>query len=230
MTNVLIVDDDALIRRFLRAGFELHGYTVLEAKDARGGLKAARSNAIDLIILDLELPDLEGSEVLERIRSWSNIPVIIHSIRADEGEKVRMFNLGADDYVVKPCGISELLARSDAALRPQQRSINHQTVVKAGPLAIDLASRLVTLNAQRVQLTRKEYELLRELALHVGLAVSHDQLIARIWGGNSTVQILRMLVRKLRQKIENDPTRPFLIVSKSGVGYRLDPEWRLRDA
>lgn len=230
MSNVLIVDDDALIRRFLRAGFELCGYTVLEAEGAVGGLKAARSNAIDLIVLDLELPDLDGSQVLQRIRSWSNIPIIIHSIRADEDEKVLMLKLGADDYVVKPCGISELLARSDAALRRYRRSINDQTVVKAGPLAIDFASRLVTLNARRVQLTRKEYELLNELALHVGLVVSHDQLIERIWGGNSTVQILRTLVRKLRQKIENDPAQPFLIVSESGVGYRLDHEWRQRDA
>ena len=122
MTKVLVIDDEAQIRRFLRAGFELHGFTVLEAENANVGLKAATFNSPDLIILDLNLPDLEGSEVLERIRSWSNVPVIILSIHADEQEKVRLLKLGADDYVVKPFGIAELLARSEAALRRQLRS------------------------------------------------------------------------------------------------------------
>jgi two-component system KDP operon response regulator KdpE len=180
--------------------------------------------AVDLIILDLNLPDLEGSEVLERIRSWSNIPIIVLSIHADEHEKVRLLRLGADDYVVKPFGISELLARSDAALRRQLRSTNRDPVVKAGPLSIDLVSRAVTLNGQRVQLTRKEYALLHGLATHVGLVVTHQQLIREIWGGHAgNIQYLRILVRKLRQKVEIDATRPTLIVSESGVGYRLDP-------
>src|SRR6202161_4722397 len=145
MTRVLVIDDEAQIRRFLRAGFELHGYTVIEAEDATAGLKAAIVDKPDIIVLDLNLPDLEGSEVLERIRSWSNVPVIILSIHADEHEKVRLLRLGADDYVVKPFGISELLARSEAALRRQLRSTNKEPVVRAGPLAIDLVSRVVTL-------------------------------------------------------------------------------------
>lgn len=223
MTNVLVIDDEAQIRRFLRAGFELHGYTVLEAEDAAAGLKAATFNKPDLIILDLNLPDLEGAEVLERLRSWSNVPVIVLSIQADEQEKVRLLRLGADDYVVKPFGISELLARAEAALRRQLRHNNREPVVRAGPLSIDLVSRMVTLDGKRVQLTRKEYALLHGLAAHVGLVVTHQQLIKEIWGSRAgNIQYLRILVRKLRQKIERDPTQPLLIVSESGVGYRLD--------
>jgi two-component system, OmpR family, KDP operon response regulator KdpE len=223
MTKVLVIDDEAQIRRFLRAGFELHGFSVIEAENAAAGLKAATMGAVDLIILDLNLPDLEGSEVLERIRSWSNIPVIVLSIHTDEHEKVRLLRLGADDYVVKPFGISELLARSDAALRRYLRSTNRDPVVRAGPMSIDLVTRVVTLDGKRVQLTRKEYALLHGLATHVGLVVTHQQLIRDIWGGHAgNIQYLRILVRKLRQKIEVDATQPRLIVSESGVGYRLD--------
>jgi two-component system KDP operon response regulator KdpE len=223
MTKVLVIDDEPQIRRFLRAGFELHGFSVLEAENAAAGLKAATFNKPDLIILDLNLPDLEGSEVLERIRSWSNVPVIILSIHADEQEKVRLLKLGADDYVVKPFGIAELLARSEAALRRQLRSTNREPVVRAGPLSIDVVSRLVTLDGKRVVLTRKEYALLHTLAAHAGLVVTHQQLIKEIWQGNAgNTQYLRILVRKLRQKVEVDPTHPLLIVSESGVGYRLD--------
>jgi two-component system KDP operon response regulator KdpE len=223
MTKVLVIDDEAQIRRFLRAGFELHGYTVLEAENAAAGLKAATMSPVDLIILDLNLPDLEGSEVLERVRSWSNVPMIVLSIYSDEQEKVRLLRLGADDYVVKPFGIAELLARSEAALRRHLRSTNRDPVVRAGPLSIDLVSRMVTLQGNRVQLTRKEYTLLHALAAHVGLVVTHQQLIKEIWGGHDgNIQYLRILVRKLRQKVEIDPMHPTLIVSESGVGYRLD--------
>jgi two-component system KDP operon response regulator KdpE len=161
--------------------------------------------------------------VLERIRSWSNIPVIVLSIHSDEHEKVRLLRMGADDYVVKPFGIAELLARSDAALRRHLRSTNREPVVRAGPLAIDLVSRAVTLKGKRIQLTRKEYALLHGLATHVGLVVTHQPLIRDIWGAHAgNIQYLRILVRKLRQKIEADPTQPLLIVSESGIGYRLD--------
>jgi two-component system KDP operon response regulator KdpE len=223
MTKVLVIDDEAQIRRFLRAGFELHGFAVLEAESATVGLKAATFNTPDLIILDLNLPDLEGSEVLERIRSWSNVPIIVLSIHADEQEKVRLLRLGADDYVVKPFGIAELLARCEAALRRHLRSTNRDPVVRAGPLSIDLVSRLVMLDGKRIQLTRKEYVLLHTLGTHAGLVVTHQQLIKQIWGNHAgNVQYLRILVRKLRQKLEIDPTRPLLIVSESGVGYRLN--------
>ncbi len=223
MIKVLVVAHEAQTRNLLRVHFELAGFSVVDAQDAAAGLKAAAMSQADLIVLDVDLTDLPGSEVLERIRSWSNVPVIVLSIHAGEHEKVRIFKLGADDYVVKPFGISELLARADAALRRYLRSTNRRPVVRAGPLSIDLMSRAVTLNGKRVQLTRKEYALLHGLAVHVGLVVTHQQLIREIWGGHTgNVQYLRILVRKLRRKVEVDAARPVVIVSELGVGYRLD--------
>jgi two-component system, OmpR family, KDP operon response regulator KdpE len=220
---VLVIDDEPKIRRFLRAGFELHGFSVLEAENAADGLKAATFNAPDLIILDLALPDLYGAEVLEQLRSWSNVPVIVLSVESDEQEKVQLLRLGADDYVVKPFGIAELLARSEAALRRYFKSATENPVVTAGPLSIDLVGRTVLLNKSQIKLTRKEYRLLHILATHVGLVVTHDQLLKDIWSGNQrdNIQYLRILVRKLRQKIEADSNQPRLLVTESGVGYRL---------
>src|SRR6202012_5830897 len=154
--TVLLIEDEAKIRRFLRAGFELQGYSVIEAENANDGLKEATFTAPDLIILDLNLPDLHGAEVLERIRSWSNVPVIILSVVANEPEKVRLLQAGADDYVVKPFGMAELLARSEAALRRYFKTATENPVVVAGPLSIDLVSRLVMLEKNPVRLTRKE--------------------------------------------------------------------------
>ncbi|KJC45036.1 hypothetical protein UP09_15655 [Bradyrhizobium sp. LTSP885] len=221
---VLLIDDEPKIRRFLRAGFEIHGFSVLEAENAAEGLKIATFNSPDLVILDLGLPDLHGSEALERLRSWSNVPVIVLSVEANEDEKVRLLQAGADDYVVKPFGMAELLARSDAALRRYFKSATENPVVVVGPLAVDLASRTVSLNDARIKLTRKEYRLLHILAMHVGLVVTHDQLLKEIWTGNQrdNIQYLRILVRKLRQKIEADPNQPRLLITESGVGYRLE--------
>ncbi len=221
---VLLIDDEPKIRRFLRAGFELHGFSVVEAENAADGLKIATFNAPDLVILDLGLPDLHGSETLERLRSWSNVPVIVLSVESNEDEKVRLLQAGADDYVVKPFGMAELLARSDAALRRYFKSATENPVVVVGPLSVDLVSRAVSLNQARIKLTRKEYRLLHVLAIHVGLVVTHDQLLKEIWTGNQrdNIQYLRILVRKLRQKIEADPNQPRLLVTESGVGYRLE--------
>jgi two-component system KDP operon response regulator KdpE len=223
---VLLIEDEPKIRRFLRAGFEIHGFSVIEAENAAEGLKAATFSAPDIVILDLALPDLHGSEVLERLRSWSNVPVIILSVVADEDEKVRLLQAGADDYVVKPFGMAELLARSEAALRRYFKTVTENPVVIAGPLAIDLVGRTVSLNKIQIRLTRKEYRLLHILATHVGLVVMHDQLLREIWSGNQrdNIQYLRILVRKLRQKIETDPNRPRLLITESGVGYRLQPQ------
>jgi two-component system KDP operon response regulator KdpE len=220
---VLLIDDEPKIRRFLRAGFELDGFTVLEAENAAEALRVATFSPPDLIILDLALPDLHGTEVLERIRSWSNVPVIILSVVSAEGEKVRLLQSGADDYVVKPFGMAELLARAEAALRRYFKSATENPVVTAGPLSVDLVSRTVSLNSHRISLTRKEYRLLHILAMHVGLVVTHDQLLKEIWIGSTrdNIQYLRILVRKLRQKIETDPNDPRLLVTESGVGYRL---------
>src|SRR6201986_1401508 len=181
---VLLIDDEPKIRRFLRAGFELDGFTVVEAENAADGLKAATFSSPDLIILDLALPDLHGSEVLERIRSWSNVPVIIVSVVSSVEEKVRLLQAGADDYVVKPFGMSELLARSEAALRRYFKTATENPVVTAGPLSIDLVSRTVLLDKNQIRLTRKEYRLLHILATHVGLVVTHDQLLKEIWRNN----------------------------------------------
>lgn len=220
---VLLIDDEPRIRRFLRAGFELNGFAVLEAENATDALKLATLSRPDLIILDLTLPDLHGSEVLERLRSWSNVPIIILSVVSSEDEKVRLLQAGADDYVVKPFGMAELLARSEAALRRYYKTATESPVVVAGPLSVDLVTRTVSLNNQRIRLTRKEYRLLHILAMHVGLVVTHDQLLKEIWTGNQRdkIQYLRILVRKLRQKIEADPNDPRLLVTESGVGYRL---------
>jgi two-component system, OmpR family, KDP operon response regulator KdpE len=220
---VLLIDDEPKIRRFLRAGFELNGYAVLEAENATEALKVATFSTPDLIVLDLNLPDLHGAEVLDRIRSWSNVPIIVLSVVAAEDEKVRLLQSGADDYVVKPFGMAELLARSEAALRRYFKTATENPVVVAGPLSIDLVSRLVMLDKSPVRLTRKEYRLLHVLAVHVGLVVTHDQLLKEIWTGNQrdNIQYLRILVRKLRQKIEADPNHPHLLVTESGVGYRL---------
>ena len=220
---VLVIDDEPKIRRFLRAGYELHGFEVHEAENATEGLKVATFNTPDLIVLDLDLPDLHGGEVLERIRSWSNVPIIILSVESSEEHKVRLLTLGADDYVVKPFGMAELLARSEAALRRYFKSATESSVVVAGPLSVDLVTRSVALNSQQVRLTRKEYRLMHVLATHVGLVVTHDQLLKEIWTGNQrdNIQYLRILVRKLRQKIEADPNDPRLLITESGVGYRL---------
>ena len=220
---VLVIDDEPKIRRFLRAGFELNGFAVQEAENGVEGLKAATFNAPDLIILDLDLPDLHGGEILERIRSWSNVPIIILSVESSEEQKVRLLKLGADDYVVKPFGIAELLARSESALRRYFKSTTENSVVMAGPLSVDLVTRSVLLHDQQVRLTRKEYRLVHVLATHIGLVVTHDKLLKEIWTGNQrdNIQYLRILVRKLRQKIETDPNDPRLLITESGVGYRL---------
>src|ERR1700733_12305693 len=210
--TVLVIDDEAQIRRFIGAGLELHGYSVREADTGAGGLSTAAHTQPELIVLDLGLPDMSGIEVLETIRSWSNVPVIVLSIQADEDQKVHLLKIGADDYVVKPFGIAELAARCEAALRRYHKAAKRNPLVRTGGLAIDLVSRSVLLNDKPITLTRKEYRLLHLLASHLGLVVTQNQLIRDIWGNSSpdNIQYLRMLVRRLRQKIEDEPARPTL--------------------
>jgi two-component system KDP operon response regulator KdpE len=223
---VLLVEDDPKIGRFIRAGLELSGYIVHEARGAFEALRLATSSPPDLIILDSALPDLPGDEVLERVRAWSNVPVIILSVISTEAEKVRLLKAGADDYIVKPFGMAELLARCEAALRRSFKTATESHIVNAGPLTVDLAAQTATLDAKVVELTRKEYRLLHLLAMNVGLVVTHDHLIEKIWPNTSrdNIQYLRLLVRNLRQKIEPDPDGPRLIVTESGVGYRLQKQ------
>jgi two-component system KDP operon response regulator KdpE len=220
---VLIIDDELQIRRFLRAGFEMEQFSVLEAATAEDGLRAATLQPVDLLVVDLELPDLDGSEIVERLRSWSTVPIIVLSVRSSEAEKVRVLELGADDYVVKPFGMAELLARARAALRRQSRSSSGEHMVKAGRLTIDLAARNVLLGEERIQLSPKEYRLLQTLAQHAGNVVTHQQLLKDVWGikHQQRAHYLRIFVRKLRQKIEEDPTQPRILMTELGVGYRL---------
>jgi len=223
--NVLVVDDELQIRRFLRSGFELDGYSVSEAENGREAIRAATLRPTDLIILDLALPDLDGSQVLERIRSWSNVPIIILSVKSSEMEKVRLFELGADDYVTKPFGMAELLARSKVVLRRKARATTGDSVIRIDRLKIDLAARNVFVEDERLTLTPKEYRLLQILAQYPGNVVTHQELLKEIWGlpHINDTHYLRIVVRKLRQKIESEPNHPRILLTELGVGYRLAP-------
>jgi two-component system KDP operon response regulator KdpE len=222
-STVLIVDDEIQIRRFLRTGFELNGFTVLEAAAGAEAIRTATLRPIDLVIVDLGLPDMDGAEVVERIRAWSSVPIIVLSVRAAEPQKVRLLELGADDYVVKPFGMAELMARVRVALRRQMRAASGEPKVTIGPLTIDLSLRAVTLNGTRLALTPKEYRLLQVLAQHAGNVVTHQQLLKEVWGTTHMhdTHYLRIFVRKLRQKIEPHPDSPRILVTELGVGYRL---------
>jgi two-component system KDP operon response regulator KdpE len=223
--NVLVVDDELQIRRFLRSGFELDGYSVSEAENGREAIRAATLRPTDLIILDLALPDLDGSQVLERIRSWSSVPIIILSVKSSEMEKVRLFELGADDYVTKPFGMAELLARSKVVLRRKARATTGDSVIRIDRLKIDLAARNVFVADERLTLTPKEYRLLQILAQYPGNVVTHQELLKEIWGlpHINDTHYLRIVVRKLRQKIESEPNHPRILLTELGVGYRLAP-------
>jgi two-component system KDP operon response regulator KdpE len=220
---VLVVDDEQQIRRFLRAAFELDGFAVEEAETGQSALRLATLKHPDLVILDLGLPDMDGGEVLERLRAWSSVPLIVLSVRSNEAEKVRLLERGADDYVVKPFGMAELLARSRAAMRRYVRVSAGEPVIKIGPLSIDLAARIVTIDGERVMLTPKEYRLLQLLAQHPGNVITHQFLLKEIWGlpHMQDTHYLRIFMRKLRQKIEADPTQPRILLTELGIGYRL---------
>lgn len=220
---VLVVDDEVQIRRFLRTGFELNGFVVHEAGTGGEAIRAATMRPVDIVIIDLGLPDMDGAEVVARIRSWSTVPIIVLSVRSSESEKVRLLEIGADDYVVKPFGIAELLARVRVALRRQSRAASGEPSVTVGPLTIDLAARVVTLNGERLTLTPKEYRLLQVLAQHAGNVVTHQHLLKEVWGAvhMRDTHYLRIFVRKLRQKIEPTPDSPKILVTELGVGYRL---------
>jgi two-component system KDP operon response regulator KdpE len=221
--QILVVDDEPQIRKFLRLGLEDSGFAVLEAASAEAALRAAVAARPELVVLDLGLPDREGFEVLAALREWSRVPVIVLSVRSREDEKVRAFDLGADDYVVKPFGMPELLARVRAALRRKIESEAPEPVFRVGALEVDLVRRVVRVNGAQVRLSPKQYRLLQILVTNAGKVVTHRQLLNDIWGAahRDDVQYLRVFMRKLRSRIEADPARPAYLLTELGVGYRL---------
>jgi two-component system KDP operon response regulator KdpE len=223
LARILVIDDEPQIRRFLRLGLEGHGYAVLEAATAEAALRVAVAEQPELVVLDLGLPDREGFEVLSALREWSRVPVLVLSVRSREGEKVRAFELGADDYVVKPFGMAELLARIKAALRRRIEAEVPQPVFRVGGLEVDLSRRIVRVDEAEIRLSPKQYRLLQILVSHAGKVVTHRQLLSDIWGAahRDDIQYLRVFVRKLRRRIEADPARPRYLLTELGVGYRL---------
>ncbi|HUJ46381.1 MAG TPA: response regulator transcription factor [Rhizomicrobium sp.] len=220
--RILVVDDEPPIRRFLRTSLAARGYSVLEAADGQEALNLFRRNAVDLIVLDLGLPGTDGFGVIRQIREQgSNVPIVILSARNDEAGKVKALDLGADDFVTKPFGMDELLARIRAALRHRLQQEGERPVFRSGDLSVDLVRRLVTVRGEDVKLSPREYDLLRLLVAHAGKVLTHKYILREVWGTESDVQYLRMYIRALRQKIEANPEQPALILTEQGVGYRL---------
>ena len=219
--KILVIDDEPPIRKLLRMGLNTQGYDVLEAPNGKAGLEILAQNP-DLIILDLGLPDVDGLELLRTIRGRKEgVPIVVLSSRGDEAGKVQALDLGADDYVTKPFGMDELLARMRAALRHQLQVHGERPVFRAGDLSVDLVRRIVKVREQEIKLSPKEYDLLRILVQHAGKVLTHKFLLHQLWSDLTDAQYLRVYVRQLRQKIEADPERPHYILTETGIGYRL---------
>lgn len=222
--KILIVDDESQIRRFLRASLTAHDYQVVEAEDGKSAVKACTVELPDLLILDLGLPDIDGLEVISQVREWSQVPIIVLSIRSDESDKVDALDRGANDYVTKPFGMGELMARMRVILRQSAGTDQaNDPVIRAGNVEIDMSKRLVTVNGSPVRLSRKEYDLLRILVSHPNKVISHQQVLKEVWGAGyvEETQYLRVYIGHLRQKLEADPANPELIITEPGVGYRF---------
>ena len=219
--RVLVVDDEPPIRKLLRMGLTAQGYQTLEAPNAKTALDLLAQNP-DLIILDLGLPDMLGHDLLRTIRARNDrVPIVVLSSRGDEAGKVQALDLGADDYVTKPFGMDELLARVRAALRHQLQTQGERPIFRVGDLSVDLVRRLVKVGNLQVKLSPKEYELLRVLVQHAGKVLTHKFLLRELWDDLTDAQYLRVYVRQIRQKIEPDPERPQYLLTETGIGYRL---------
>jgi len=220
--RVLVIDDERAIRRFLRVSLSAHGHKVFEAESGHEGLALATADRPDVIILDLGLPDLDGVEVTKRLREWTQIPIIILSVRDQEEAKVAALDAGADDYLTKPFGVGELLARIRVAVRHSTRSPD-EPVFTTGDLKVDFARRLVTVAGREISLTPTEYDLLKALVAHAGTVVTRHQLLVQVWGAGyeQDAHLLQVNVSNLRRKLEPDPARPRFIQTEPGVGYRL---------
>ncbi|WP_027134983.1 response regulator [Geminicoccus roseus] len=221
--RVLVVDDEAAIHRFLGPALAANGYEVLRADTGEAGLQAIRTRAPDIVVLDLGLPDMDGKDLLRRLRSWSQLPVVVLSARDREVEKIEALDLGADDFVNKPFGAGELMARLRAALRHRMQAEGDVPVLRVDDLEIDLPRHRVVRAGQEVKLTPKEFDLLAFLARHAGKVVTHRQLLAKVWGPahEYDTQYLRVYIGQLRHKLERDPAAPALILTEPGIGYRL---------
>ena len=221
--TVLVIDDEPQIRKFLRISLGSQGSQVLEAGTGAEGLSQAALGRPELVVLDLGLPDMDGQQVLRELREWSQVPVLVLSVRASEVQKVDALDGGANDYVTKPFGIQEFLARVRALLRQVPQAVAEESAPRFGPLTVDLAYRRVTLAGEEVALTRKEYALLAQLARHPGRVITQQQLLKDIWGPTHVEDshYLRIVVAHVRQKLGDDPTAPRFIVTEPGVGYRL---------
>jgi two-component system KDP operon response regulator KdpE len=219
--KVLVIDDEPPIRKLLKMGLSTQGYQILEATNGKIALELLTQNP-DLIILDLGLPDIQGHELLRTIRSRNeSVPIVVLSSRGDEAGKVQALDLGADDYLTKPFGMEELLARMRAALRHQLQIHGERPVFHVGDLSVDLVRRIVKVRDKEVKLSPKEYDLLRLLVQHAGKVLTHKFLLGELWDDLTDAQYLRVYVRQLRQKIESDPEQPQYIMTETGVGYRL---------
>lgn len=223
--KILIVDDEAPIRKFLSISLGASGYEILEAASGKEALETAAFKQPDLIVLDLGLPDMDGQDVIRKFREWTNVPILVLSVRADEKEKVMALDSGANDYVTKPFGIAELMARLRALIRIRNLESGQATeaVFTQGKLKIDYASRTVELDGEPLKLTRKEYDLLRLLTRNAGKVLTHDFLLREVWGPAQAdqAQYLRVHIGNLRQKLHDDPASPSFILTEPGVGYRF---------
>nr|AGS53469.1 DNA-binding response regulator KdpE [uncultured bacterium contig00038] len=220
---VLIVEDDDAMRHFLAKGLQKNDYRVVMASTGKEASLLARTHNPDLVLLDLGLPDADGSEFLRSFREWSKVPVLVVSARHQESQKVHVLDIGADDYLTKPFGLMELLARIRVALRHTLQKIADEPIIRSGTMQIDLKSRIVTQNGEEVKLTPTEFKLLSALASRGGKVATHHQLLNEVWGQGQTEQThyLHIYMGKLRQKLEPDPTRPIHFIADVGVGYRL---------
>jgi two-component system KDP operon response regulator KdpE len=219
--KVLVVDDEPPIRKLLRMGLTTQGYEILEAQNGKAALILLAENP-DLVILDLGLPDIEGHELLRTMRSRNErVPIVVLSSRGDEAGKVQALDLGADDYVTKPFGMDELLARMRAALRHQLQVGGERPIFRVGDLSVDLVRRIVKVGDKDVKLSPKEYDLLRVLVQHAGKVLTHKFLLGELWDDLTDAQYLRVYVRQLRHKIEKDPEQPQYVLTETGIGYRL---------
>jgi two-component system KDP operon response regulator KdpE len=219
--KVLVIDDEPPIRKLLRMGLTTQGYQIIEASNGKTALELLGQNP-DLVILDLGLPDIQGHELLRMIRARNeSVPIVVLSSRSDEAGKVQALDFGADDYVTKPFGMEELLARMRAALRHQLQTHGERPIFKAGDLSVDLVRRVVKIGDKDIRLSPKEYDLLRVLVQHAGKVLTHKYLLGELWDDLTDAQYLRVYVRQLRQKIEAEPERPQYVLTETGIGYRL---------